>query len=71
MLDPREQKKGGFGAFVAREHERQDERDAVTAQGTRDGAVAPAKDGGDAPANAPSSAADGASDGTSGGAAPR
>ena len=34
MLDPREQKKGGFGAFVAREQERHDVRAAAETQGS-------------------------------------
>jgi hypothetical protein len=61
MLDPREQKKSGFGAFVAREHERQELRDARSAVLGPDQAVAPAKDAGDAPPSGAVSAADGAS----------
>jgi hypothetical protein len=34
MLDPREQKKGGFGAFVAREQERNEVREAANAKGS-------------------------------------
>ena len=62
MLDPREQKKGGFGAFVAREHERQDIRDAEKAHGAPDAAAAPGK--GDTAPEKSVNAADGASDGT-------
>lgn len=60
MLDPREQKKTGFGAFVEREHERQDERDAAQGQGDRDAAAAPPKDAADAKPGGAVSAADGA-----------
>jgi hypothetical protein len=63
MLDPREQKKGGFGAFVKREHDQQDVRDAEQAQGTRDAATAPKTDAADATKPDAVSAADGAADG--------
>ncbi len=41
MLDPRVQQKGGFGAFAARQQERQDERAAAEAQAARDAATGP------------------------------
>jgi hypothetical protein len=41
MLDPRVQQKGGFGAFAARQQERQDERAAAEAQAERDAATGP------------------------------
>lgn len=39
MLDPKEQKKGGFGAFVQRDRER---REAEEAKSTPSGSSAPA-----------------------------
>jgi hypothetical protein len=50
MLDPRVQQKGGFGAFAARQQERQDERAAAEAQAARDAATGPVVP---APATAP------------------
>jgi hypothetical protein len=46
MLDPREQKKGGFGAFVDRENARADAERNSTDRLTRDASVTPI---GDAP----------------------
>jgi hypothetical protein len=41
MLDPRVQQKGGFGAFAARQQERQDERAAAEAQVALEATTAP------------------------------
>jgi hypothetical protein len=41
MLDPRVQQKGGFGAFAARQQERQDERAAAKAQAALEAATGP------------------------------
>jgi hypothetical protein len=52
MLDPRVQQKGGFGAFAARQQERQDERAAAEAQAARDAAAGPVAPAADATAPA-------------------
>ena len=39
MVDPKEQKKGGFGAFAAREQERHDISVAAAAKAARDAPV--------------------------------
>ena len=41
MLDPRVQQKGGFGAFAARQQERQDERAAAEAQAALEATTRP------------------------------
>ena len=70
MLDPRQQQKGGFGAFAAREHERQELRDArnavlgrdAAADGAADGAADATTDAADVTGPGPVSAADGTAD---------
>ena len=64
MLDPRQQQKGGFGAFAAREHERQELRDARNAVLGPDAAADAKPDADDATKPGAVSAADDAADGT-------
>ena len=64
MLDPRQQQKGGFGAFAAREHEREELRNARNAVLGPDAAVDAPTDAGDATKSDAVSAADDAADGT-------
>ncbi|HEX6059953.1 MAG TPA: hypothetical protein VFZ11_13160 [Gemmatimonadaceae bacterium] len=45
MLDPREQKKGGFGAFVDRENERGAAAEAARVRAAEDGTGAPPRTG--------------------------
>ena len=64
MLDPRQQQKGGFGAFAAREHEREELRNARNAVLGPDAAADAKPDAGDATKSDAVSAADDAADGT-------
>lgn len=67
MLDPRDQKKGGFGAFAAREKESHDVREAASAKDAQGAAVVPPQGspGADKASGGAESAADGSADGKS------
>lgn len=65
MMDPREQKKGGFGAFAAREKESHDVREAANAKDAKGAAVVPPQGspGVEKASGGAESAADGSADG--------